>query len=74
MAMYMSHIQAIIFNKLYFTKRQADHWLKRHDFERIKPLHETVHYYRARLKEPNTRYEYRIKSLTRGVKAVIGFT
>ena len=49
----VNHIQAIIFNKLYFTKKKADQWLKRNSFVRIKPFYETINYYRARLIEPN---------------------
>ena len=71
----VSHIQAIIFNKLDFTKKKADKWLKRNSFVRIKPFHETIHYYRARLIEPNEKkYEYRIIQLKPNIKAVIGFS
>ena len=70
----MVTIQAIIFKKNSFTKRKADAWLKRYNYVRIKPFHETLNYYRARLKEPNEdKYEYRIIKFNEGIKAVIEY-
>ena len=67
-------IQAIIFNKNHYTKRQADAWLKRHNLRRIKPIHETLSYYRCRIQEPNKYlYYYRIKDLHKGIKAVLQY-
>ena len=67
------NIQSVIFKKDSFTKRKADTWLKRHNYVRIKPFHETLNYYRARLKEPNDKYEYRIIKFNDGIKAVIEY-
>ena len=70
----MSIVQAIVISKEYFTKRQAENWIKRHpEFKPIKKIHETIHTYRFRLKFPDDRFDYRMKTLTTGVKAVIGF-
>ena len=66
--------QAIIFHKDYFTPRSVDAWLIRHKYHRIKPLHETINYLRARLRVPNEeRYIYRIKRISPGVKMVMQY-
>ena len=68
------NIQAVIFKKDSFTKRKADAWLKRHNYVRIKPSHETLNYLRARLQQPNEdKYEYRIIKFNEGIKAVIEY-
>ena len=66
-------IQAIIFRKDKYNRRQADSWLRRHNYVRTKPIHSTLHYLRARLKEPNQRYEYRLIKFGDDIKAVVGF-
>ena len=66
--------QAIIFRKDAFSKRKADAWLQRHGYARIKPFHETLNYFRARLKEPDeSKYEYRLVKFGDNIKAVIGY-
>ena len=69
------HIQALIFHKDSFSKRSADQWLRRHQFLRIKPFHETVNYFPARIREPDDDlYEYRTKRFKPGIKAIIGIS
>jgi len=64
-------IQAIIFNKNYYTKRQCNQWLKRHNIVKLKPIHETLNYYRCRIQEPNKYlYNYRIRKIADHIKAV----
>ena len=36
-------------------------------------MHETIHTYRFRLKTPSDKYDYRMKQLTTGIKAVIAY-
>ena len=68
------NLQAIIFKKDKYTKRKADSWLRRHNYVRIKPFHDTLNYLRARLKEPNEeKYEYRLIKFGDDIKAVIEF-
>ena len=69
----MSHIQAVLLSKDYFSLREANKWIKEHKYRPIKKVHSTINFYRYRLKEPNDKYDYRIKILSRGIKAVIGF-
>ena len=67
-------MQAILFSKDYFSKRSADHWLKRNGKVRIKPFHETLQFYRARLRDVNEdKYDYIIKQIAPGIKAVFWF-
>ena len=67
-------LQAIIFHKDKYTKRTADQWLKRNGYKRIKPLHETRNFLRARLKEPNEDlYKYRMINFKPDIKAVIEY-
>ena len=65
-------IQAVIFNKHIYTKRQADSWLKRRNLIRVKPFHETLNYFRARIREPNKYlYNYITHNLHSGIKIII---
>ena len=67
-------IQALMFHKDYFTKKSAENWIRRHEFKPIKKLHETLSYYRARLKTPNENlYKYRIRNFRTGIKAVLEY-
>ena len=70
----MSVIQALVFSKEYFNKQQSENWIKKHkEFKPIKKVHEPPLTYRYRLKEPNDKYDYRMKKLTTGIKAVVAF-
>ena len=69
----MTVTQSIIFSKEFYDTARARRWLSRHHYVPIKRVHETTRYLRYRIKEPDERYEYRIKPFTNGVKAVIGF-
>ena len=65
------NLQAIIFRKDKYNRRQAESWLRRNNYKRIKPFHETLHYLRARLKEPNDKkYDYRLIQFGDYIKAV----
>ena len=67
-------IQALLFDKKYFNVRQANAFLKRNNFEKIKPLHTTNKYIRARLIEPNyKKYIYRKGNITPGIDCVYQF-
>ena len=68
----MTHIQALVFSKEYFNNQQAENWIKKHkQFKPIKKVHETPLTYRYRLKETDDKYDYRMKTLTIGIKAVV---
>lgn len=69
----MSEIQAIIFDKNYWSLKQANSFIHLHDFKPIKKMHETKNYYRFRLEEPNKRYRYRTKEVFPGVKFIFRF-
>jgi len=66
--------QAIILKKTHYSKRSSANWLKYHGFKPIKKVHETVNYYRYRLKEPDEEiYNYRLIPINDGIKMVIQF-
>ena len=70
----MSEPQTIIFKKAHYSKRSSANWLKYHGFKPIKKVHETVNYYRYRLKEPDEElYDYRIMPINDGIKTVNQF-
>ena len=64
--------QAIFFKKSLYSKRSSANWLKYRGFKPIKKVHETVNYYRYRLKEPDEEiYNYRLIPINAGIKMVI---
>ena len=70
----MTDLQAILFKKSHYSKRSSANWLKYHGYKPIKKVHETVNYYRYRLKEPDEElYDYRIMPINDGIKMVIQF-
>ena len=69
----MSHILALIFSKEYFNKQHSENWITKHKYKPLKKVHETSLTYRFRLKEYDDKYDYRMKKLTTGIKAVVGF-
>ena len=70
----MSTLQAIIISKEYYSLKSANDWIKLHNFKPIKKMHETINYYRFRLKPVNeNKFDYRMKHLTTGVMAVIEY-
>ena len=61
----VSKIQAILFKKEFFNTKQANEFLKRHNFKKIKPFDITNKYIRYRLIQPNyKRFIYRISSIS----------
>lgn len=65
----MSNLQAVLFDKNYWTKSKASSWLADHKYKPIKPVHVTNNYLRYRLKHPDDS-EYRIINLGKNIKAV----
>jgi len=56
-------IQAILFDKRYFSKNKAKEWMKKHNIKPIKDVHETKYLWRYRLMEPDSNYKYITKSI-----------
>ena len=68
-----THIQSLILSKDYFNRRQAESWIRRHKQYLPIKMDEQPKTWRYRLRVPDeTRYEYKIKPFTEGVKAVLG--
>jgi hypothetical protein len=62
-------IQSILFNKLYYTKREAINWINNHNFYPIK-FHETDNFYRFRMLAPKKGARYRVKKITKGIEFI----
>lgn len=60
-------LQAVLFPKKAFTKKEANKWLKEHNIKKMKPLHETENEYRARIMSPNKKGKYYSNVLSNGV-------
>ena len=59
-------IQSVLFNKSLNTIRDADNWLKNHNFKVNKKTYnfKTTNFYRYRQHDPNeNKYEYRLKEI-----------
>ena len=68
-----THIQSLILSKDYFNRRQAGSWIRRHKQYLPIKMDEKPKTWRFRLRVPDeTRYEYKIKLFTEGIKAIIG--
>ena len=65
-------IQAVLFSKDMYDTNRARRWLMKHKIYPLKRVHESVHLYRYRLREPDyDRYEYRTKNVSQGIKMII---
>lgn len=67
----MSEIQSILFDKNKYDATKARKWLKRNKYKPIKRVHKTEKYLRYRIKQPNSKYQYRTISFGKDIKAVI---
>lgn len=68
------NIQAILFNKQFYTAETSRKWLNKHHFTPIKRVHITDEYLRYRLTEPSKLKRYRTINLGENVKAIISFS
>ena len=64
-------VQAIIFDKKFWTVKRAKQWLNDHNYEPLKPVDITKNFYRFRITWPTNRYNYRIITFGDGIKAII---
>ena len=70
--MMTTHIQSLILFKDYFNRRQAENWMRRHKQYKPLKMDEKPKTWRFRLRVlDETRYEYKIKPFTEGIKAVL---
>ena len=68
-----SEIQAVLFDKHFWTKEEAEEYLKKHDYKPIKELHETKNRIRARLIDPQIFSHFMIHKIPNHVELLIGF-
>ena len=70
----MTGIQSLLFKKTDYTVRQANAFLKRNNFEKLKPFHITNKYIRARLLPvDNKKHDYRKGSITKDIDCIFEF-
>ena len=69
----MSILQAVLFSKDLYDTSRARRWLRRNKITPSKRVHETTRFLRYRIKEPDYKYEYRIKRISDGVKMVFAY-
>jgi len=68
-----SDIHSVLFDKTKYTPTQALKWLKDHNLKNIKPVHETINYYRYRIIDPDVFRSFITKKLKNGIELIIGF-
>lgn len=68
-----SAIQAIVFEKRYWTTSKARKWLKKNNLQPIKQVHETGLSYRYRIRNPKIFSHFITKKIDVGLKLIIGF-
>lgn len=69
----VSTIQAILFDRIYWTRYEAETWLLKHNLYPIKNAHLTQNEIRFRLKNPDEFSRFRTKKIKHGIKLVMGF-
>lgn len=69
----MSKIQAVLFDKDMYNTSKARYWMKSHDIQPIKRVHETKRYYRYRINDPKDFNRFRTKLIDSGVKFIFGY-
>jgi len=67
-------IQAVIFDKTRWKPKSSANWLMSHKFHPIKKMHETTHFYRYRLMQPDKRKLYSTQNIGNGIKFIISYS
>ena len=66
--------QAVIFDKDIWDTSRAKRWLNKNKLYPIKRVHETMHFYRYRIREPDYDHlEYKTTNLGYGIKVIVGY-
>ena len=70
----MSDIQALLFDKNYYNKRDIKSFLKIHNFVPCKKINETKTLYRQILIKPNyKKFKYRLYNIITGLDAIVKY-
>jgi len=64
-------VQAVLFNKRYYTTEKALAWIHKKGYKPLKKVHTTDQYHRVRLKQPKKDAKYRTKEITKSIKFII---
>lgn len=65
-------IQAIIFDKHYWTPKEASRWLHNNKYYPIKKEHETKNYFRYRIHNPKIFKKFITKRLPDHIELILG--
>ena len=69
-----SAIQAFLFSRDEYTKRDVHNFLRRNNIIPIKPIHTTQKYYRCRMIQPNyKKYQYKFGHISKGLDVIYQF-
>ena len=68
--MTIREVQSVVLKKQYFTKKEADAWIKKHDYKGN--VDETTTSYRYRQKSPSQYDDFITLSYAHGVRIIIG--
>jgi hypothetical protein len=69
----MSQIQAVLFNRDYWTIPHAYTWLHQHGLIPMKKAHLTKYYYHFRIRDPKEFSRIRTKKISNDIDLLIGF-
>jgi hypothetical protein len=73
MIVYMSEIQAILFDKNNWTTTSSKAWINSHGYKPIKEVHITNNNYRYRLRNPKECHRMRIQHVGHGISFIYCF-
>ena len=64
-------VQAVLFDNVLYTTKQARKWLKTHNYKPIKRVDKTEKYFRYRIQKPEENNKYIFKSINNGIKLIL---
>ncbi len=67
-----SEVQSVVFDKKYYTDKEAREWLKKHNFKGL-DVDEKKNVLRYRQKDPKKFKRFRMKEIKKGIKFCIGY-
>jgi hypothetical protein len=69
-----SEVQAVIFNKTYWTPEKASKWLSENGYKPLKRVHRTANFLRYRIRDPSKYTHFSTKKLPDHLDLIIGYT
>ena len=70
----MTGIQALLFDRNYFTKQEVRRFIEKNNLHPVKQIHTTDTYYRVRLISPDYKHHYyRFGHIVKGLNCIFEF-